>query len=171
MGQLLGIKNFFDYEEFMTLNREISRATRRDNKALRDAGVEGSILRGMLVGAHNPETPNLEFGTVMREWMRKMRDRFALYVIRRTIDSLDTSGNKIFGMRPYLDHCLGVKMSAWEMSNLRDFAKEIVKDNPMATADTRKVSSQFIFSEAGRGRNAAVLDGHARHGLFCPYLL
>lgn len=125
----------------MELNREVNRATRRDNKVLREAGVEGSILRGVLVGKENPNTPELEFGNVMRQWMCKMRQRFARNVIRRTIDSLDCMGNKIFGMKPYMEHILKVKMYDWEMGNLRDFAKEIVKENLMASPDARKVSA------------------------------
>lgn len=140
MGQLLGIQSFFDYEELQTLNREVSCATRHDNQALREAGEEGSVLRGVLIGTHNPETPELEFRTVMLDWMGKMRIRFAPFVIRRTIDSLDCEGNKIFGMRPYIDHILRLKMYDWEMNALRDFAKDIVKDNPISAADTRKVS-------------------------------
>jgi len=139
MGQLLGIQSFFDYEEFQTLNREVSRATRRDNQALREAGEEGSVLRGVLTGSHNPDAPALEFRGVMLEWMTKMRERFAPYVIRRTIDSLDCEGKKIFGMRPYIEHVLRLKMYDWEMNALRDFAKDIVKDNPISAADTRKV--------------------------------
>ncbi|KAH0826426.1 hypothetical protein J3R83DRAFT_5404 [Lanmaoa asiatica] len=100
MGQLLGIQSFFDYQEFQTLNRDVNRATRHDNQSLREAGEEGSVLRGALTGSHNPDTPELEFRNVMLECMKKMRERFAPYVIRRTIDSLDSNGDKIFGMWP-----------------------------------------------------------------------
>ena len=178
MGQLLGIEGFFDHEEFLQLNREVNRATRRDNKALRDAGVEGSILRGVLVGKQNTDTPELEFSNVMRQWMSKMRERFAPNVIRRTIDSLDYTGSKIFGIKPYLEHVLKVKMHNWEMGILRDFAKEIAKDNPMASPDTRKVSPVLLRMSIADGgkhllrryaraflQDMAILDGQEA----CPF--
>ncbi|KIO00764.1 hypothetical protein M404DRAFT_151975 [Pisolithus tinctorius Marx 270] len=138
MGQWMGIPGFDDHREFLELNKEINRANRQDSKALREAGVEGSIIRGVFIGVRNQNTPDLLSPEVTREWMVKIRDRFAYYVIRRTIDSVDFGGNKLFGMRPYQEHILKLQMYDAEMGILRSFAKDLVKENPIASADTRK---------------------------------
>lgn len=147
MGDLLGVRGFDKPEELQKMNRELNAASRRDAKTIRDAGAEGNELRGTLIGKVNKATPNLEFAPAMRTWMKVMRDHFAKHVIRRTIDSLDYRNQKLFGMRPYIEHFLKLRMYDWEMDNLRNFAKEIIKDNPMAAAaDTRKVGCISVFS-------------------------
>ena len=140
MGQLLGIKSFFDYKEFQILNCEVSQATCHNSQALQEAGTEGSLIHSVLTGSHNSGAPKLKFHQVMLKWMTKMRECFALYVICHTIDSLDCNANKIFGIQPYIDHILRLKMYDWEMNTLRDFAKEIIKDNPISAVDTHKIS-------------------------------
>jgi len=147
MGDLLGISGFDKPEEFQKMTRELNAASRRNAKAIRDAGVEGNQLRGTLIGKVNKASPTLEFGSCMRTWMKVMGDQFGKHIIRRTIDSLNYRKQKLFGMRPYIEHFLMLRMYDWEMENLRSFAKEIVKDNPMAAAaDTRKVSHFTIFA-------------------------
>ena len=81
MGQWLGISEFDNYEELMRLNREMNRATRADTKALREAGAEGLVLRGMLIGGTNTSTPTLKVPKVVDEWMGVFRGRFAFHVI------------------------------------------------------------------------------------------
>ncbi|KAF9220463.1 hypothetical protein BS17DRAFT_820779 [Gyrodon lividus] len=52
---------------------------------------------------------------------------------------MDYQGSKLFGLRPYLDHTLKLKMYNWEINYLWTFAKEIIQDNPMAAVgDTQK---------------------------------
>ena len=143
MGQWLGISEFDNYEELMRLNREMNRATRADTKALREAGAEGSVLRGMLIGGTNTNTPTLKVPKVVDEWMGVFRGCFAFHVIRRTIDSINPEGEKLFGMRPYMEHNLKLEMYDWEASELRAFAKDIFIENPLAGSDTRKVCFYF----------------------------
>ncbi|KAI6029042.1 P-loop containing nucleoside triphosphate hydrolase protein [Pisolithus microcarpus] len=138
MGQWMGVPNFDDHKEFLELNKEINRANRQDSKALREAGIEGNIIRGVFIGVRNQNTPAMESPTVTRDWMIKMRERFAPHVIRRTIDSVDFAGKKLFGMLPYQEHTLKLQMYDWEMGALRSFAKDLVKENPIASVDTRK---------------------------------
>lgn len=144
MGQWMGVPGFDDFPELLLMNKEINRASRQDSKTLREAGIEANIIRGVFIGLRNPNTPQLESPKVTTVWMGKIRERFAHYVIRRTIDSIDFAGNKLFGMRPYTEHVLKLKMYDWESGNLRRFAKDLVKENPIASADTRKVS-RFYF--------------------------
>ncbi|KAI6137600.1 P-loop containing nucleoside triphosphate hydrolase protein [Pisolithus tinctorius] len=138
MGQWMGIPGFDNHNEFLELNKEINRANRQDSKALREAGIEGSIICGIFIGIRNQNTPDLLSPEVTREWMVKIRDRFAHNVIRRTINSVDHAGNKLFGLKPYLEHILKLRMYDNEMGVLRSFAKDLVRENPIASADTRK---------------------------------
>ncbi|KAG6370138.1 P-loop containing nucleoside triphosphate hydrolase protein [Boletus reticuloceps] len=138
MGQWMGIPGFDNFDEFYDMSRQINRASRADSKALRDAGAEGSIIRGMLSSAPNKEAPSLELPGLVHEVMQKMRERFAANVIRRTIDSIDYKNEKLFGMKPYLEHVMEVRMYEWEMEMLRDIAKVLVQENPIASIDTRK---------------------------------
>lgn len=146
MGQWIGIPGCNDFDEFSDMSRRISRASREDSKAVRDAGAEGSVLRGMLSGARNKDAPSLELPGLIHEIMQKMRERFATHIIRRTIDSVDYKGEKLFGMKPYLEHIMEVRMYDWEMEKLRETAKAMVQENPIASADTSKVNRARAFS-------------------------
>ena len=139
MGQWLGLANFTDYEEFSDMCRRINKGNRQDSKAMREAGAEGSVIRGVFTGSHNTDAPELESPALIRELMMTMRERFATHVIRRTIDSVDFEDNKLFGMCPYLEHTMKLRMYDWEMEQLRSFAKDLVKENLIASSDTRKV--------------------------------
>lgn len=131
MGLLLSIEQFKDTTQLKTMNRELTAAQRRDRKAQREAGVEGSILRAVFVGNHNPEAAQEEYLPVMRKWMGRMREWFSPAVILRTIDSTDNTGNKILGLPPYHDHTLKIKLLDWEMENLRNIARGYLDDCPI----------------------------------------
>lgn len=118
----------------MQMKRELDGAMRRDRKQQRQAGQVGNILRSVLVGREtHSQVPDLEYPEVMRQWMVKMRDYFAQHVIRRTVDSVNNKGEKIFGLKTYSEHYLLVKMFQWETDNLLRIAQNMVKDNPLAT--------------------------------------
>jgi hypothetical protein len=131
MGLLLGLPQFKDTAQLKTMNRELSAAQRRDRKAQREAGVEGSILRAVFVGNQNPEAAQEEYLPVMKTWMGRMREWFAPVVILRTVDSTDNMGNKILGLPPYHDHSLKIKLLDWEMENLRNIARGYLDDCPI----------------------------------------
>ncbi|KAG1838889.1 P-loop containing nucleoside triphosphate hydrolase protein [Suillus subluteus] len=95
------------------------------------AGVEGSMLRGVLVGSHNPEAAQEEYLPAMKQWMGRMREWFSPAVILRTLDSTDNTGNKILGLPPYHDHSLKIKLLDWEMDNLRNIARGYIDDCPI----------------------------------------
>ena len=134
MGQLIGISAFFNDDQWLKMKRELEGAMRRDRSKQRDAGQQGSMLRSVLVGREsNPDAPNLEYLGVMTRWMVTMREHFTLHVIRRTVDSVNNQGNKIFGLKPFSEHFLLVKMHSWETANLHRIAQNLVSDNPLAT--------------------------------------
>ncbi|KAG2359931.1 P-loop containing nucleoside triphosphate hydrolase protein [Suillus spraguei] len=95
------------------------------------AGVEGSILRAVFVGNHNPEATQEEYLPVMKKWMGRMREWFSPAVILRTIDSTDNAGKKILGLPPYHDHALKIKLLDWEMENLRNIARGYLDECPI----------------------------------------
>ncbi|KAG1785036.1 P-loop containing nucleoside triphosphate hydrolase protein [Suillus plorans] len=95
------------------------------------AGVEGSMLRGVLVGTHNPEAAQEEYLPAMKQWMGRMREWFSPAVVLRTLDSTDNTGNRILGLPSYHDHSLKIKLLDWEMENLRGIAREYVHDCPI----------------------------------------
>ncbi|KAG2335631.1 hypothetical protein BDR05DRAFT_898054 [Suillus weaverae] len=95
------------------------------------AGVESSILRGVLVGNHNPEATQEEYLPYMKKWMGRMREWFSPAVILRTLDSTDNTGSKILGLPPYHDHSLKIKLLDWEMENLRNIARGYLDDCPI----------------------------------------
>jgi hypothetical protein len=131
MGLLLGLQQFKDTTQLRTMNRELSAAQRRDRKAQREAGVEGSILRAVFVGNQNPEAVEEEYLPVMKNWIGRMREWFAPAVILRTVDSTDDTGNKILGLPPYHDHSLKIRLLDWEMENLRNIARGYLDDCPI----------------------------------------
>ncbi|KAI6144776.1 hypothetical protein BKA82DRAFT_4016897 [Pisolithus tinctorius] len=122
MGQWMGIPRFNNHHEFLELNKEINHANCQDSKALCKAGVEGSIIQGIFISMQNQNTPDLLSPEVTHEWMVKIHDH----------------SNKLFGMHPYQEHILKLQMYDTEMSILRSFAKDLVKENPIASADTHK---------------------------------
>lgn len=131
MAQVLGLQNFQDNETYRMMNKELASAQRKDRKAQKEAGVGGSILRGLLVGATKPDRPDDEYGPVMKKWMGQMREWFAPAVILRNLDSVDNAGTKILGLPPCHDHTLRMHLLPWEMSNLRDIAKGYLEDSPI----------------------------------------
>ncbi|KAG2359170.1 P-loop containing nucleoside triphosphate hydrolase protein [Suillus spraguei] len=92
---------------------------RRDRKAQKEAGVESSILRGVLVGNHNSEAAQEEYLPSMKKWMSRMREWFSPAVILH------------LGLPPYYDHNLKIKLLDWEMENLRNIARGYLDDCPI----------------------------------------
>lgn len=131
MGQLLGLQRFKDITQLKAMNRELAAAQRRDRKAQREAGVEGSILRAVFVGNHNPEAAEEEYLPAMKRWMGRMREWFSPAIILRTLDSTDNTGKKILGLPPYHDHSLKIKLLDWEMDNLRCIARGYLDECPI----------------------------------------
>jgi hypothetical protein len=146
MGLLLGIAQFKDITQLKTMNRELTAAQRRDRKAQKEAGVEGSILRAVFVGNHNPEAAHEEYLPVMKKWMGQMREWFSPAVILRTMDSTDNIGNKILGLPPYHDHSLKIKLLDWEMENLRNIARGYLDDCPIVGMSKVKLIIPAVLS-------------------------
>ncbi|KAH0833809.1 P-loop containing nucleoside triphosphate hydrolase protein [Lanmaoa asiatica] len=134
IGQLLGLSAFFDNDQWLKMKRELEGAMRRDRIKQREAGQQGNVLRSALVGRNSgSDVSQLEYSGVMTQWMGTIRDHFAIHVIRRTVDSVNNQGHKIFGLKPFTEHYLLVEMYPWETANLHRIAKNLISDNPLAT--------------------------------------
>lgn len=157
MGQVLGLTSFQDSETYREMNKELSSALRKDRKAQKEAGVEGSVLRGLLVGVENPDRAQDEYGPVMKKWMGQMRGWFAPAIILRNLDSVDNTGTKILGLPPCHDHTLRMHLLPWEMSNLREIAKGYLQDSPVVGVGAASRVSPLCTVSAF---SSAVLDAH-----------
>ena len=165
MGDLLRITGFDKPNKLQKLTQELNATSQCDTRAICDAGMDGNQLQGVLISKVNKASLKLDLGSCMQSWMQIMRNRFAKHIIHRTIDSLDYCNQKLFGMRPYMEHFLMLCMYDWEMNNLCSFVKEIVKDNLMAAAaDTCKVSI-FIYTMSclEAARTLVITGGCPRH--------
>lgn len=126
MAQWMGIQKFDNYDEYTNMCRRINKANRQDSKAMQEAGAEANFIHGVFTGAHNKATPDLESPKLIHELMGTMQERFATHIICRTIDSVDHANQKLFGMRPYMEHIMKLRMYDWEMEQLCSFAKDIM---------------------------------------------
>jgi hypothetical protein len=129
MAQVLGLQGVQDNETYRVMNQELASAQRKDRKVQKETGMEGSILRGLLVGTKNTDRPDDHYGPVMKKWMSQMRQWFAPAVILRNHDSVDNAGMKILGLPSCHDHTLRMHLLPWEMSNLRAIAKDYLEDS------------------------------------------
>ncbi|KAI6138975.1 P-loop containing nucleoside triphosphate hydrolase protein [Pisolithus tinctorius] len=124
MGRMMGISELRDKEKFDEMSRELSRAQAKDRKAERDSAEDR--LRGLLGGEEKTAERNTETRPVLQQWVPWLRDRFSKHVIRRTLDSLDYRGNKIFGLPPYQEHVMLLELREWERSRLATITEELV---------------------------------------------
>ncbi|KZT17921.1 hypothetical protein NEOLEDRAFT_1081787, partial [Neolentinus lepideus HHB14362 ss-1] len=69
--------------------------------------------------------PHSAYTDCMLRWMADFRKAYQRHVIRRTIDSLDSDGNRISGLKPYVDRSLALKMYPWEYESLKRQAHAI----------------------------------------------
>ncbi|KAI5984880.1 P-loop containing nucleoside triphosphate hydrolase protein [Pisolithus albus] len=83
-------------------------------------------LRGLLAGE---ESSALDESTAMRpvlqQWIPFLREVFSTNVIRRTLDSLDHAGNKIFGLLPYQERVMLLELREWEKVRLARITDEL----------------------------------------------
>ncbi|KAI6154544.1 P-loop containing nucleoside triphosphate hydrolase protein [Pisolithus tinctorius] len=88
--------------------------------------LQANRLRGLLGGEEKTAERNTETRPVLQQWVPWLRDRFSKHVIRRTLDSLDYRGNKIFGLPPYQEHVMLLELREWERSRLATITEELV---------------------------------------------
>jgi hypothetical protein len=141
MGHFLGIQRFSDKVAYDAMTKELNRAQARDRKAERESESAADHLRKLLSGKDAHDLNKTEFYPKLQKYIPQLREAFSRHVIRRTLDSIDYQGRKIFGMRPYLEHVMLIELRDWERSELNALTNEIVERNPLTTlVGTGKVS-------------------------------
>lgn len=141
MGHFMGIPRFSDKIAFDEMTRELNRAQSRDRKAERQSETAADHLRNLFSGKDAHDLKKTELYPKLQRYIPQLREAFSLHVIRRTLDSVDYQGRKIFGMRPYLEHIMLVELREWEKAELNTLTNEIIENNPLTTlVGTGKVS-------------------------------
>jgi hypothetical protein len=134
MGSMMGISTFKSKSDFKKMTTEFNRAQAKDRKAERESEDAGDRLRALLAGEDVEQVASSSaLAPKMREWVPWMRNTFAPYVIRRTLDSKDSQGNKIFGLPPYQDHTLLLELRDWEKKRLMAITDEIIDQGQLTT--------------------------------------
>ncbi|KAI6116603.1 P-loop containing nucleoside triphosphate hydrolase protein [Pisolithus croceorrhizus] len=153
MGSLMGIPALKNKAKFEEMSRETSRAQTKDRRAERESS--GDRLRGLLAGA---ESSALDKSTatcpVLQQWVPFLREVFSKHVIRRTLDSVDYCGKKIFGLPPYQERVMLLELREWEKSRLAKITDELVHSPSLNTI-------------AGAGKNFYI---EFRRGLLHPHM-
>ncbi|KAI5982172.1 P-loop containing nucleoside triphosphate hydrolase protein [Pisolithus albus] len=147
MGSVLGFPRLKDKTKFEEMWREVSRAQAKDRRAERESS-EGR-LRGLLAGE---EPSALDESTAMRpvlqQWIPFLHEVFSTNVIRRTLDSLDHAGNKIFGLLPYQERVMLLELREWEKVRLARITDELAHS---PTHNTIAGAGKNFYIEFRRG--------------------
>lgn len=148
MGAMMGIQAFGSKDTYLEMTKELNRAQAKDRKAEKESVDAAERLRSLLGGLDvDQATSSSEFVPKLRRWVPFIRKGFSKFVIRRTLDSVDYAGNKIFGLPPYHVHVLVLELRDWERKTLTDITSELIDQSPVTTlAGAGKVSpSHYIF--------------------------
>ena len=134
MGSMLGIGAFTNKTQYADMTNELNRAQAKDRKAERESAAAGDRLRSLLGGQEiNIAETNSAFVPKLRKWVPWMREAFGPYIIRRTLDSIDYSGERIFGLPPYEEHTMLLKLRDWELQRLHNITSELIDNGSLAT--------------------------------------
>ena len=148
MGAMMGIQVFGSKDTYLEMTKELNRTQAKDRKAEKESVDAAKRLRSLLGGLNiDQATSSSEFVPKLRRWVPFIRKGFSKFVIRRTLDSVDYAGNKIFGLPPYHVHVLVLELRDWERKTLTDITSELIDQSPVTTlAGAGKVSpSHYIF--------------------------
>ncbi|KAI6008989.1 P-loop containing nucleoside triphosphate hydrolase protein [Pisolithus microcarpus] len=163
MGSLLGFPRLKDKAKFEEMCREVSRAQAKDRRAERDSS-EGR-LRGLLAGE---ESSALDESTamrpVLRQWIPFLHEVFSKNVIRRTLDSLDHCGKKIFGLLPYQEHVMLLELREWEKVRLARITDELTHS---PTHNTIASAGKNFYIEFRRGLLHPHMNPSAGNDTWC----
>lgn len=178
LGSMMGISACASKIRFLEMTKDLNRAQARDRRAERQSDDAGDRLRALLSGEDVDQVASsTELAPKLRQWIPKIRDAFAPYVIRRTLNSVDHSGSKIFGLPPYEEHVMLLELRDWEKARLREITSELVDQGPITTlAGAGKVSVVYpcrthkgvedaLLSQRSLFSHASVLDAPGQHAL------
>lgn len=133
MGHFMGIRPFFNKIQYDEVQRELTRAQAKDRRAERQSDEAGNHLRARLAGEGSHDLTKTEYHPCVQNHIPFVRDTFAKHVIRRTLDSIDYRGHKIFGMRPYREHIMLLELRQWEKQALSTLTDQMIESKPETT--------------------------------------
>ena len=144
MGHVMDIRPFFDKSKYDQMTKDLNHVQARDRRAEHESDKASNHLRAVLSSQDPHELRKTEFYPKLQTYIPQIREAFYEHVICRTLDSVDYRGQKIFGMRPYLEHVMLIELRQWEKQALTALTDEMVQEAPITTLiGAGKVSFQL----------------------------
>ena len=162
---MMGISAFALKTRFLEMTKEVNRAQAKDCKDEHESENAGDRLHALLSGEDIDQSASLtELAPKLCQWIPMIRDGFAPYVIRRTLDSVDHSRSKIFSLPPYEEYVMLLELCDWEKARLTDITSELIDQGPITTlAGAGKASIYVIYHSSLVPHTVGVLNALLRH--------
>jgi hypothetical protein len=126
-------------EMYAELCREFVRARAKDLKR-RGGDEEGT--GGGEYGIDAPEESHQR--RVAFKWVKKLRDRFSGFIVRRTHESVDCDGKKISGLAPYEEYRINLRQFPLESSMIKSLPGRVKEDRSAAQEPSKKRGHQKV---------------------------
>jgi hypothetical protein len=129
LGRCMGIEAFDSShdKEANKMASQLRAAATKDRKRLSQGNRAKTVLMATVKG-----DAGVKFESAYRDkmvwWVEIIRKRYAGFVVRRTILSVDNKGSRISGLEPFQEHYLQVELYQHEIQNLETLAQGLLKD-------------------------------------------
>ena len=134
MGSMMRIMLFMCKSQFNKMTKELNHAQAKDRKAEWQSENVGDRLCALLSGKDMEQVVgNSELAPKLCHCVPWIHEVFAPYIIWCTLDSVDHTGNRIFGLPPYKEHVMLLELCKWEKSQLRAVTSELIKQGSLTT--------------------------------------
>ena len=153
IGRAIGLHGFREAPEtnaeLEEMTQDLSRARREDRKIQQgyedqtrsalSRMFQGKQEQGGVSAAQQAVDQNFRKANAM--WMTKIRAKYQGAVIRRTVNSLDYSGNVISGLEPYEEHICMLELHDHEYDALEKLAEKALDSDSLARRFSSEVSA------------------------------
>lgn len=157
LGRLIGLEEFgSDHNDYWAATeRRLRLASASDRRG--QTKDSKNVVLSTLKGKSGPgTTARSAYEKEMVITIKDIRERFSGAVIRRTVRSVDNTGNTISGLEPFHEHVLILKLYQHEMENLELLAKDLVD------GDAHKVA-KFAAGHVRTVRNKLLIMTNLQH--------
>jgi hypothetical protein len=127
-------------EMYAKLCREFAKARGKD---LRRRSSDEEDAEHAEYGIEAPEES--EQRKVALRWVKRLRERFTGFIVRRTHDSVDCDGKKISGLAPYEEYRLDLRQFKLEASMIKSLPSRNSEDAKGAKSGHQGVCGHFRF--------------------------
>lgn len=114
-------------KEAAEMEKCLRAARAKDIKALKGSSTRKAVIIAATKGDADPKISSA-FYKEMQKWVKIIRSYFSGIVIRRTLQSVDSTGACISGLEPYEEHQIVVKLYQHEIENLEKLAGDLIED-------------------------------------------